>query len=599
LLFLALIPVVLALPRGQTRVLNLVALGSNAVNYVVQVTALLASGGDRILAETAFLVIGTFFLQLLALFSPRWWVLMAFSFFHLALGFLVFFVFPADLFGPWGSSPAVADQVGKVVIFILPVFAVLLSLANGQMAVLLGRAREANHRLSRLAFTDSDTNLPNGPALERDLAAWDPKSLPPASKLILAAFRLEGLDTLNSLYGPDFTTQTVQRVAQRWKDQWEGSLRADPRFQPPAQIQWLYRVEGSIFLFAGHLPAGSVNLGRDRSRRALTAVLQAETLLDPRVPPLRFHGGYALYPDDGVVVHDLVRGLLNLVYARPPGAAGDFAPLNRAAYDQFVREESLRLALLSALRAPETREFHTVFQPKVSLVTRRVVGFEALLRWKNPGLGSVPPSDFVPVAERHGLLGPLTLQVCEDTFHFLAGARDRGVLPGRVSVNLSPALVASTFLDDLMKDPRVAEWGPHLELEITEGIAMVLDAEARRRFLALRNLGITFSIDDFGTGYSNLASLQEFDAEVLKIDKRFIDGLPGDPQGVALVRATVDLARAFGMQVVAEGVENARQFEFLRAAGCDQIQGYFASRPLPPDQAVAYQFEHPPRVPDS
>jgi hypothetical protein len=138
--------------------------------------------------------------------------------------------------------------------------------------------------------------------------------------------------------------------------------------------------------------------------------------------------------------------------------------------------------------------------------------------------------------------------------------------------------------------PGFGTWAPQLEFEITEGTAMVLAPIVKDRFRRLRARGVAFSVDDFGTGYSNLATLQEFEAEVLKIDKRFIDGLPKDQKNATLVKAMIQMAQAFGMEVVAEGVETAPQYDFLASLGCHQIQGYFTSRPISAADAAVFRF---------
>jgi diguanylate cyclase (GGDEF)-like protein len=235
-------------------------------------------------------------------------------------------------------------------------------------------------------------------------------------------------------------------------------------------------------------------------------------------------------------------------------------------------------------RALERGELTLHYQPKQEIATGLVTGMEALLRWQHPELGVLPPTRFVPLAEEAGLIVPIGEWVlrtaCEQAAALPAHAHNRRL---RVAVNLS----ARQFLDEtLVKlvERVLAQTGlapSALELEITESLIMQSPDQTQRMLRALRELGVTLTMDDFGTGYSSLAYLRRFPVDSIKIDRSFINGVPGEADGESITQAVIAMAHSLNLRAIAEGVETAEQLEFLRRHGCDEIQGYFFSRPLP------------------
>jgi diguanylate cyclase len=245
-------------------------------------------------------------------------------------------------------------------------------------------------------------------------------------------------------------------------------------------------------------------------------------------------------------------------------------------------ERDLRLAL-------ERGELQLHYQPRVCAANGAVLGAEALLRWVHPVLGMVSPAEFIPVAEESGLIEPIGLWVLGEACRQARRWQDAGLAPLCVSVNLSArqfqqaGLVRQigAALADSGLDAR------YLELEITEGTVMHDAAAAVATMHALKRLGVTLSIDDFGTGYSSLSYLKLFPIDVLKIDRSFVTDVTRDPNDAAITHAIIGLAHWLGLFVVAEGVETLEQARFLAAAGCDEFQGYYLSRPLAPVQFAA------------
>ena len=243
-----------------------------------------------------------------------------------------------------------------------------------------------------------------------------------------------------------------------------------------------------------------------------------------------------------------------------------------------------RLELEKALRlAVERDEFALHYQPKVELAGGAVCALEALLRWDRPGYGAVSPAVFVPVLESLGLIVPVGRWVIDRVCQQIAEWQRSAIGPIEVSVNVSGhQLIEGDLIADIaqsLADHGVdAHW---LEVELTESSLMENTQHTITGLQSLRAMGVKISIDDFGTGYSSLAYLRRFPIDTLKIDIAFIREVTSNPQDAAITRTIIELAHSLDLRVVAEGVETQAQLAFLKAAGCDQIQGYLFSRPLP------------------
>jgi len=274
---------------------------------------------------------------------------------------------------------------------------------------------------------------------------------------------------------------------------------------------------------------------------------------------------------------------------RAKSAGGD----RYAVFDATMHRDAVaRMQLETDLRrAIDRHEFRLRYQPIVSIGSYRVAGFEALVRWQHPERGLLPPSVFLAVAEETGLIAHIDTLVlreaCEEAARWQAESRTDP--PVSVSVNISAKgfgrpdlvnLVANTLRDTGL-DPRA------LRLEITESVAMA-DAERSRAILTeIRALGVRISLDDFGTGYSSLSYLQAFPVDTLKVDRSFVVAMEQNSECREIIRTIVSLARALGLDVIAEGAETAAQVEFLESLNCQFIQGYFFGRPVPADELPA------------
>lgn len=242
------------------------------------------------------------------------------------------------------------------------------------------------------------------------------------------------------------------------------------------------------------------------------------------------------------------------------------------------------LDLENALRQAVTaREFTLHYQPKLELANGRISGVEALLRWERPGYGAVSPGIFVPILERLGLIVTVGRWVIEQACLQIARWQRSGIGAMEVSVNVSGhQLIEGDLITDIGQLLADAGVEPHwLEVELTESSLMENTPHTITSLQRLRAMGVKIAIDDFGTGYSSLAYLRRFPLDTLKIDIAFIREVTSNPQDAAIARTIIELAHSLGLRAVAEGVETPAQLAFLKEAGCDQLQGYLFSQPLP------------------
>ncbi len=448
----------------------------------------------------------------------------------------------------------------------IPIVAhVLLGLAViallGRLA-LAGRERRALVRTTLEARTDELTGLPN----RRRLYEAAERALADGGSAALLLLDLNRFKELNDTLGHNAGDELLCQVG----------LRLEAVLPPRCLLARLGGDEFVALLGSRHDKASA-----RRTAEGLQAALDEPFPLDGFLIPMQASIGVALAPAHASTRAELLRCADVAMYRAKAHQSG--IEMYRVGGDRNTRE---RLLLASELPgALEGDELVLHYQPKVSIADRRFVGAEALVRWGHPRLGLLSPAEFVPLAERQGLIRLLTLAVLDRA---LAQQREWRLAGDDVplAVNLSPAnLLDTRFPGDIGRLLERHDAIPALlQLEITENTIM-LDPERAQDVLAnVSKLGIEFSLDDFGTGYSSLAQLSRLSVRELKIDRSFVMHMIENKDDAHIVRCTIELARSLNLRVVAEGIETAEQLRALEEYGCDTGQGYYISHPVPADE---------------
>lgn len=421
-------------------------------------------------------------------------------------------------------------------------------------------ARES--RIMDLAYRDTLTALPNralySERLDQALASGARMRTPVAVLLM----DLDQFKDVNDSLGHPIGDMLLCEVAARLQSVVRGS--ADT----------VARLGGDEFAI---LLPGSTAVDAEYVAREIVQVFEAPMTLDGHLVDVRASIGMAAFPDHGSESATLLRRADIAMYAAKRKNLGIVVWDDR--YDQHSGE---RLSLMSDLRqAVDNDELTLLFQPKVPLSSSNENFVEALVRWRHPLRGMVPPLEFIPFAEQTGYIRAITQWVLAHAVKQCAAWRAEGLLMN-VSVNLSARDLMDPELPErfhAMLDQSfcAARW---FTLEITESAILDDPAHAIENMKRLNALGCRLAIDDYGTGYSSLSYLRHLPVHELKIDKTFVMGMARDPSDAVIVRSTIDLAHNMGLAVVAEGVEDEATFEQLRALGCDMVQGYWLSRPL-------------------
>jgi EAL domain-containing protein (putative c-di-GMP-specific phosphodiesterase class I) len=289
--------------------------------------------------------------------------------------------------------------------------------------------------------------------------------------------------------------------------------------------------------------------------------------------------GISLFPSDALSAEQLLRNADSALFKAKSSGRNGYALYT----EELTAHAQQRVEIAFELRrALEQEELRVYYQPVHDLHSSRLIGVEALVRWQHPQRGLVSPAEFIPIAERTGLIAEIDAWVMQQACQW----QQSGVVLAFVAVNVSSRLFArrelyqqvAQVLHDTGLDPA------YLELEVTESAVMDDPEVALEQMHRLRELGVRLAIDDFGTGYSSLLRLKRLPVQKLKIDQGFVAGLPWDEDDVAIVRVIIALARSMGMQVHAEGIEQAEQATFLLAQECDLGQGYWFGRPVSADR---------------
>ena len=461
-------------------------------------------------------------------------------------------------------SPIVVIVAEQNVIFLplllLPVFAVYRSASI---------SAEKEHQ----AFHDSLTGLPNRLSFEGALQRRVTQPSKTAQQAAVLLIDLDRFKEVNDTLGHPAGDALLRMIGPR--------------------VVEIVPTAATVARFGGDEFAVLLPFVGNRAQALAMAVDIGTALEEPfRVDDLNLEVqasiGVAFFPDDGIVSEVLIKRADIAMYVAKRLQTGV------EVYDPAQDHHSTRrLALVSELRkAISDGDIVLHYQPKLDLRSGNVNGVEALVRWVHPKLGTVPPSEFIPVAEHTGLIRPLTSHVLSTAADQAARWRDAG-LELTVAINLSArSLHDSGVIHEVAATLAQHQLHPGLlRLEITESSIMADPIRARRTLEQLHEMGLGLSIDDFGTGYSSLAYLQNLPVSEIKIDRSFVTNVIDNPGNQVIVRSTIDLARNLGLTSTAEGVETVQSLEWLAGAGCDQAQGYHIARPMPANALTAWLEE--------
>ncbi|HEY9101015.1 putative bifunctional diguanylate cyclase/phosphodiesterase [Chitinimonas sp.] len=422
-------------------------------------------------------------------------------------------------------------------------------------------------QLERLVYYDALTSLPNRALLSDRIAQAMSRAERVGNRMALLFVDLDRFKAINDALGNHQGDQLLRTVAQRLREQTAADMTVSR-----------YGADQFVLLMP--------EIDTPDQAATLAGRLQ-EALSEPH----RMTGqdltttgsiGIAVYPDDGSERELLIQHAETAMQAAKRAGRNTFRfftqDMNQRSAEFLLLDSHLRQALVNG-------DLLLYYQPQIDLKTRQVIGTEALMRWRHPELGLVPPNRFIPAAEESGLIVPMGQWAMKEACRQNKAWQDEGLLHAPVAVNVSARQFAEQLelvaAEALSSAGLAAQW---LELEVTESTLMDDVNEAILTLNALKRMGVRLAIDDFGTGYSSLSYLKRFPLDKLKVDRSFVIDILNDPDDAAIAGAVVSLAKNLRLKVIAEGVETDGQLDFLEQMGCDEMQGFLVAPPLPAEK---------------
>jgi diguanylate cyclase (GGDEF)-like protein/PAS domain S-box-containing protein len=432
--------------------------------------------------------------------------------------------------------------------------------------------RKLQKRMAYLAYHDPLTGLSNRGHLKERFNQEMSRAYRTKTRIALCLIDLDRFKLVNDTFGHPAGDELLCQIAVRLL----GFVRGTDLVCRPGGDEFLVMLNDIKDLDALTVVA-----------RKIQNLFADSFLLEGKSFKITASIGISVYPDDGTNIHQLFKNADNAMYHAKEMGSNNFQ-FYRKEMDNKVRD---RMFLENGLRhAADNGELFLSYQPQVDLVSGRVVGAEALLRWRHPDQGLIEPERFIPVAEDTGMIIPIGQWVIRGACRQLREWREAGLAGMALSVNLSTVqLFDEGFCAWVEKEMRRNDVGSgSLAFELTESVFMRDRDNLREKILKLKNLGIEFHLDDFGTGYSSLSYLKMFQVDKLKIDKSFIRDITHDASDLTLVVTMIQMAHNLGIKVIAEGVETQEQLDLLASHCCDQYQGFFCSHPLPSPEFNRY-----------
>ena len=458
-----------------------------------------------------------------------------------------------DVFPCWLSISAVKNDIGKTTHYIS-----ILSDNTSQ--------RRSEARLHHLAHYDALTNLPNRSAFLTHLENSINYSKLHQQSIALLFIDLDHFKNVNDSFGHPIGDELLCQVGQRLKQCTDNHFMA--------------RLGGDEFaIIISHLPIEQESL--KIIAEIVKNILQnfhSSFILGEHEVFISASMGVSVYPQDADNVSELLRNADTAAYNVKEAGRNNYQFYTEAMNIAMCKSVTLQNSLRRAL---ERNELRVLYQPQLDTKTGQLIGVEALIRWQHPTLGLVSPAEFIPIAEDSGLIIPIGEWVLKTACEQNKAWQEAGFPPIRMAVNLSARqFYDNTLVDKIQNILSSTELAPHwLELEITESLAMTSADKTLEILNTFKKAGIHLAIDDFGTGYSSLSYLKRFTIDTLKIDASFINDL-SSKNGAAIVSAIISMAHTLQLTLVAEGVEELEQLNYLREHDCDFVQGYYFYRPL-------------------
>lgn len=456
-----------------------------------------------------------------------------------------------EAFPEWLSITAVRDYTGKTTKYVSVFYD-------------MSRIKENEESLKRQAYEDALTKLPNRLLFEDRLNSAIGSAARVGGKVGVALIGLDRLKNINETLGFPAGDQLIQKAAERLRP-----LVKDG--------DTLARFGGDEFICVLH----DLKDEQDMAKMML-AMLEALSLpfsIDGHELFVTASAGAAFYPSDGADNPALVQNALVAMRRAKSQDRNSYqlytASMNTRSYERLALENDLR-------KAVGREEFMVYYQPKLSILTGKITGMEALVRWNHPVHGMVSPVKFIPLAEETGLIAPIGEFVLATALAQMNKWVSHGYGSISVAVNLSAAQFRDKSLLKTIRDTldRTGVDPSRLDVEVTESMVMGDVNATIATLTGIGNMGVKISMDDFGTGFSSLSYLKRFPIHCLKVDRSFISDIPGNEDDVAITSAIISMSHSLGLKVVAEGVETVEQLEFLRENACDEMQGYFFSPPV-------------------
>ena len=438
---------------------------------------------------------------------------------------------------------------------------------NKDLTTLLRKQKQ----IEKLAYTDMLTDIANRTNFLQQLERFITHSDRNNNRFALLFFDVDDFKEINDTSGHKMGDLLLQHLAKRV----QGHLRSEDMFA---------RLGGDEFIIA----ALDIERPEDALRLAthLIELFDTPFTIEDRSLHISISVGIALYPDDGKSSKKLLAAADLAMYRSKEDGKNLCTLFQKEMQEKALADVQIRRELTAAL---EQRQFELYYQPKVDTKSKKITGFEALIRWNHPTRGLVPPIEFIPIAEESGLVIPMTEWIFSEVYAFFDRLIDAGFPNILLAINISARHFVQDSLIELVEkfSHTHKEYHHQIELEVTESAIMQDINDATRQLNTLHDLGLKVALDDFGTGYSSLAYLKNLPIDTIKIDRTFVMGIMDGDKDRAIIESTVILAKKLGMKTVAEGVEHQEEADYLLALGCDRIQGYLYSRPLPADEALA------------